>query len=299
MINRAMKASVSCLAIFALTACGTPVADNIGRDFDRLTSELGNVSLFEDGYVSDASDRCISQRRAMAEEGSFFDTEILRSALLGAAGGAATAALTGQSVGKGALIGAGLGLAAGYLNKLQSEGLSGTQIASRVGGEVADENRRIDRLINAFDDISACRKAEAAAIQSAFNAKTINRETAEEQMAGVRTKFAEDRAKFKEIALKIDEKSKNNAAIYNDIAADSGGNELEVREYNRGKKSTKVNKRRPKKSAGTEEGSLQANKSEVNSLQRECLTNVQKRDDCFDKVAEAEEVEGDLDLDLG
>ena len=168
----------------------------------------------------------------------------------------------------------------------------------RVRGDIASDNRRIDALLASFDRLSDCRKRQAAGVQGAYGAGTITRETAETQMAGVRSKFAEDRAKFREIADAISEKSRNNAALYNDIAADNGGNALVVQEYKPRATTARVTKAPAKKEAGTEGGSLKADKSEVNALQRDCLTNVKKRDDCYEKVAEAEEVEDDLALDL-
>lgn len=285
-------------ALLAVAGCGTQVGQDASRDFNAALQQIGSGSLFQDGYLDNEADVCLAQRREMAENGSFFDPEIVQSTLLGAASGGLIAALTGESVLAGAAIGAGLGLAAGYLNKLQAEGLNGTQIASRARGEVASDNRRIDDLIQSFDAVSDCRKREAAAVQTAYNNRDIGRDEALAQMAEVRGRFSEDRTKFKEIAEQISDKSENNAAIYNDIAADSGGNALVVQEYSRGKRSAQVARTPAVKQAGTEEGSLAADEQEVAALQRECLTNVKKRDDCFEKVAEAEEVEGEIELDL-
>ena len=298
-----MRASIRILAgsvaVAALASCSTQIGQNMSRDFSAAVSSLGEVSLFSDGYVGDANDACFAERKAMAENGSFFDSEVVQSTLLGAASGGFIALVTGQSVAKGAVIGAGLGLAAGYLSKLQDEGLNGTQITQRVRGDVATDDRRIDALLASFDRLSDCRKLEASKIQAAYNTGSISKDDAEAQMAGVRSRFSEDRKKFKEIADAISEKSRNNAALYNDIAADSGGNALEVQDYRPRATTARVTKAPAKKEAGTEAGTLTADKSEVNALQRDCLTNVKKRDDCYDKVAEAEEVEEDIALDLG
>lgn len=298
MLKTACKASIGGLMLISLSGCATEVGQNMQRDFDAAVTQIGSGSLFTGGYL-DKSDACYDQRAAMAEEGSFFDPDIVQATLLGAAAGGVVAALTGENVLVGAAIGGGLGLAAGYLGKLQSEGLNGTQIATRARTDIAAENTRIDKLIGTFDELSACRKGEASAIQAAYDAKTIDQATAEVQMGEVRSRFREDRMKFKEIAEQISDKSENNAAIYNDIAADSGGGALEVKPYKPRQRSARVTKRTPPKTAGTQEGSLQADKSEVKALQRECLTNVKKRDDCFDRVAKAEDAEDDIELDLG
>lgn len=297
-MNKGLKAFAGVAAIFALASCSTPVGQKMSADFNALTDELGSVSLFSDGYVGDGDDVCFAERRSLAEEGSPFDSKVVQSTLLGAASGGLIALVTGQSVAKGVVIGAGLGLAAGYLSKLQEEGLNGNQITQRVRGEVREDNRRIDRLLVAFDRLSDCRKREAATVQAAFNDGSIDRATAEERMAEVRGRFAEDRQKFREIADAISEKSRNNAALYNDIAADNGGRALEVQEYRRGRSGGVVRRKTAQKEAGTEEGSLVANKSEVNGLQSDCLTNVKKRDDCYKKVEEAEDLEEDIELDI-
>ncbi len=298
MLRQAYKISVCGAVAFAIAGCSTQVGQNASRDFGSVVNSVGSGGLFNSGYLSDTSDVCLAQRQEMADKGSLFDPEVLKTALLGAGSGGLLAALSGENVLAGAAIGAGLGLAAGYLNKLQKDGLNGTQIASRARDDIRTENRKIDELIRAFDEVSDCRKNEGKVIQRAYNKGDLKKADAQTQMAEVRERFAEDRAKFKEIAEQISDKSENNAAIYNDIAADSGGNALEVKSYRAGKKSAKVRRKTATKQAGTEEGSLKANNKEVKALQRECLTNVKKRDDCFDKVAEAEEVEGDLSLDL-
>ena len=298
MLRQTYKMTVCGAVVFAIAGCSTQVGQNASRDFGSVVNSVGSGSLFNSGYLSDASDVCLAQRQEMADKGSLFDPEIMQTALLGAGSGALIAALSGRNVLVGAAVGAGFGLAAGYLNKLQEDGLNGTQIASRARSDIRTENKKIDELIRAFDKVSACRKDEGKAIQRAYNRGEIKKADAQSQMAEVRKRFAEDRSKFKEIAEQISDKSENNAAIYNDIAADSGGKALEVKSYRAGKKNATVSRKSATKQAGTEEGSLKANNKEVKALQRECLTNVKKRDDCFDKVAEAEEVEGDLSLDL-
>lgn len=297
-MNTKFRIATGAVALMALASCSTPVGQGMSRDFNAAVSQLSTVSLFSDGYLSDTSDVCFSQRQEMAENGSVFDSEVVQKALLGAAGGGFMALVTGGNVARGAAIGGGLGLAAGFLSKLQEEGLNGTEITQRVRTEVREDNRRIDMLIASFDDLSDCRKREAASIQSAFNAGNIDKDAAQTQMAGVRDRFGEDRRKFKEIADAISEKSRNNAALYNDIAADNGGKALQVREYRKGSRSVRASGR-AQKEAGTAEGALVANKAEVNRLQDDCLTNVKKRDDCYEKVAKAEEVEDDIELDLG
>ncbi len=296
MLKRILMNGTAGLALLSLVGCGTPIGDKMSQDFNALVTQLSSVSLFSDGYLADKSDRCFAQRTGLAENGQAFDPKLLEATLLGAIAGGGSAVLTGGSVARGALIGAGIGLAAGYLRKLQEDGLNGNEIAMRARGDIQKDNARIDALLVSFDALSACRRQEASTIQSAYNAKTIDRPTADAQMATVRQKFSEDRAKFREIAEAISSKSDDNAAIYNVIAADSGANALEVQEYRPGRRSASLT--RKSSTPGTEDGSLKAGNRELNALQKETLTNVQKRDDCFEKVMAAEEVEGGMTLDI-
>lgn len=295
-----LKSSASGLVLVSMLAgCAGGPGGQMGTDFDNFLTQIGSVGLFSDGYLSDSSDACATQRSRMAETGSFFDNDVVRATLLGAATGGLTSILTGEDIATGILVGGAIGLAGGYLAKLAQDGLSGAEITNRARSDIQTDNRRIVELINAFDSLSDCRKAEAAAIQSAFNSGALTQAEANEQMAGVRDRFREDRLKFKEIADGISDKSDSNAAIYNEIAADNGGRALEVREYRPRATSTVVRRTPPPKQTEVADGALAASQSDVEALQRECLTNVERRDDCFEKVAEAEDVEGELELDLG
>lgn len=299
--------------MLSLAGCNSQIGQQFSQDFAQLKqdfstewgnlrSELSNGTLFSDGYLKeDGTDVCAEQRLAMAESGKFFDTKLVQAAVAGAAVGGILAVATGENVLVGAAVGGGVALAGTYLLEAQADGLNGSQIANKARGDISTENKRIDKLIDSFDDLSNCRKREAAAIQSKYNAGDLSRNDAEAQMASVRARFGEDRAKFKSMAERISQNSDNYAAVYNDIAADSGGRALEVREYKAQQQSATVTNRPATKVAGTEEGSLTAPSSDVDKLQEDCLTNVQKRDDCFERVEMSAAVEGEMTLgdDLG
>ncbi|MEM9043271.1 MAG: hypothetical protein AAGC81_01145 [Pseudomonadota bacterium] len=284
-----LKSTAAIAVVFCLAGC-----QGVEQSLDQAGAQFG--SLFSDEYLADKQDVCFRQRETLAQEGQFWDPDVVQATLLGAGAGALTALVTGENVLVGAAIGGGLGLATGYLAKLQSEGLSGNEITSTARTDIDTANKNIDALLVAFDNLSACRRDEARAVQLRLNAKTTTREQAEAEMAGVRERFREDRLKFEELAMQIADNSNSYTAIYNDIAADNETGALEVKEYKRGKKSATVKKAPPKKTAGTEEGSLKADKQEVEALQRDLLTNVQKRDETFEKVAAAEEAEEEFEL---
>jgi predicted patatin/cPLA2 family phospholipase len=122
-------------------------------------------------------------------------------------------------------------------------------------------------------------------------------------MSAVRTKYDADVAKFREIADQIAENTESYAAIYNEVAADNNAQSLEVKEPTKvrsGRKSAKLSRKKPKKTAGTPKGSLKAKKKKnVKKLQDECLTNVRKRDECIEEIKSAEKQTGEMELDLG
>jgi hypothetical protein len=268
--------------------------------FDSVTSG----SFFGDAYLKDTSDPCIAQRRAMADQGSFFDKELIVAAATGAALGAATggliAAVSGQNVLAGAAIGGGLGLAGGYLAKLYGEGLDGDGIIGHAFNDVAAENRKIDALLVSFRSLKSCRLNEARAIQAAYNAKTIDKAQAQAQMAGVRMRYDQDVAKLDQIAMQISENTESYAAVYNEIAADNNAGALEVQDYREGAPSAKVTRKTPPRKSSTPQGSLQAsNKQNVEKLQDECLTNVRKRDECIEEIQASKKDTEEMELDLG
>ena len=278
-----LRCSVSALVMASLMGCETAqqFADQASSGFD---------SIFTDAYLADTNDACLPQREQLADQAEpLIADEVWQGALAGAAAGALGALIIGENPLYGALIGGAFGAAGGYLAKLQSEGRSPFEIISGTTENIARENEQIDQLLAAFNTLSDCRKREARVIQRAFNNNEITRDAARVQMADQRAKFDEDVSKFREIANDIAENTESYAAIYNDVAADNDRNALEVQDYQRGKRSARVTQAKATKVIGTEEGSLTvADKSNVKKLQNECLTNVRKRDDCFEAVERAE-----------
>lgn len=303
MIHHAFKPAVALAVVLGLSGCNTTQVGNalgeagsaIAGGFDTLTSG----AFFSDGYLNDRSDACFAQRQSLAENGSFFDKELVTAAVGGAVAGGLIAAVRGDEVWKGALIGGAVGLAGGYLLKMQEEGRSPDSIIGQAFGDVEAENRKIDELLVSFRSLKSCRQDQARGIQSAYNAKSIDKTTAEGQMANVRTLFNQDIAKFRELSVQISENTDSYASIYNEIAADNRSGTLEVKEYKKGRRSARVRKKTPKKAAGTPQGSLKAtNRRKVSQLQGEVLTNVRKRDEVIQEVQQAEAGSEDVGLDL-
>ncbi len=288
---------VPVVALLTLSGCNTnQVGESISGGFNTLTSG----EYFSDGYLSNRADVCFAQRQQLAEHGSFFDKRVVGGAVAGAVTGGIIAAIRGDNVLAGAAIGGAVGLASGYLLKLQQDGLEADSILGRASGDVAAENAKIDKLLVSFRDLKTCRRSEAQAVQGRYNAKAVDLEGAKQEMAAIKLRYDEDVAKFRELADQVAQNTESYAAVYNEIAADNGTGELEVRSYKPGKKSYSVKRAPPKKATNsTAQGSLTVKKkSDVKKLQNECLTNVRKRDECIDEIREAEQESDDLGVDL-
>lgn len=302
-MHKSAQTGLALVFVLGLSACNTSevgsTLDSVGSSlvggFDQITSG----ALFGDGYLSNSADACFQQRQALAENGSFFDKELVVAAATGAVAGGLIAAMRGDEVWQGALIGGAVGLAGGYLLKMQNEGRSADSIIGQAFGDVQAENEKIDALLLSFRGVKSCRKNQAASIQAAYNAKSIDRTQAQEQMTNVRVLFGEDVAKFRELSEQISENTDSYAAVYNEIAADNRRGALEVQDYKKGRKSARVRKQRAKKAAGTPEGSLTTtDRKQVSKLQDQVLTNVRKRDQVIEEVQQAEASGDDLEIDL-
>lgn len=267
----------------------------------------GARKLTGDSYLNDESDACIAERRTLDEHGEVFDRAYIGAAVAGAAAGGITGfvrtrSLKGVLVGAG--IGAGIGLASTYLIKLQEEErLKSGQIATRAINDVRNENEKIDALLVAFERLVACRKREAGVILADLRASRIDRAEATTRMQDVKKRYREDVERAQDVAKTISENSEGYATVYNQIAADNDSDAIEVTEYKpsagggrtrsanvvrgKGERPIKSDTVKPIKLAKEEKG-------KVNTLQKECLTNVNKRDSCFDAVQTAKKQEDEI-----
>lgn len=300
MATRILKSGAALTLALGLSGCaGSEVGQTLSQGFSNLTSG----SFFSDEYLSDSTDICLPQRQAMAENASFFDEELVAATVGGAATGAIAggliAALRGDEIWAGALIGGAVGAAAGYLGKKLQDGQDADTIIGSASNDIQTENRKIDQLLGSFRNLRTCRNNQGRTIQASFNAKEIDKDAALQQMAEVRTLYNADVAKFQEIANQIVENTDSYAAIYNEVAADNESQSLEVQEYKKNKRSTRLRRKPPQKTAGTPPGSLRARKkSNVKKLQSDVLTNVRKRDESIEEIQTAKADTAEMELDL-
>jgi hypothetical protein len=260
-------------------------------------------------FLADQGDPCLVERQDLERYGveikSSFDTLLDAGyAIGGVLDSIRQTGRVGGTIGSG-----GITVAGGYIEALRAESGTVLDLMRNASRDVEAENQRIDALLASFETLSACRKAGAAAIRADYQASRINRADAEAGMSAVRRAFAEDTARFREIAEQISKNTDTYAEVYNEIAADNDGDELVVGPYRReayqsGRPSAQVVKRRPNKKS-TPAGSLRAEapaptvKPEVDRLQDQLLTNVRKRDEVINRVETASVDAQDLDLALG
>jgi hypothetical protein len=153
--------------------------------------------------ADDGTDTCRSQLVQLDSTGNFFGEDIIRGAVIGAAGGAilggVIAAARGGSgrniatgAGIGAVAGGAVGAAGGYLAARQRQAQDQAQLNQAIAGDLQTENASIDRSQRAFDLLMDCRFATAARIRQDFAAQRINRGQAQAALADVRGRVQRD-----------------------------------------------------------------------------------------------------------
>jgi len=159
-----------------------------------------------------ADDVCRAQRLALDDNQAYFAGDIVKGALIGAAGGALTGFLFGgnaTSAAIGAASGALVGGAVGYWQSQQQQGGSRTDLISRMVGDMDREQQQLDRTQANFNALVECRRASARQVNADLKAGTITREVAEQRMAGVRQLASADVAIAKRINQRLDERTAN------------------------------------------------------------------------------------------
>lgn len=275
----ALRNGVSALCITAIAACAT--VEQAQRELVTTWDNL--FANFDDPALDPV---CHTERGELVDSATLFDEETLLIIGVGVAAGIIVGIST-ESVGKG-IAATALILAGAYIRELVKDGRSSREVTQTFASDISKANDSIDEVIVAFKGLDRCRSAEAARVKQDYRAGRITFAAAQAQMATVKFKRTEDVKKFRELADSISDTTEGYALAFNEIAADNNTKGFEVQENRKIVRTKRV----PEKSA-TEEGSLAgAGRKNVNALQRDCLTNIRKRDECFD-IAEAAEAESD------
>ncbi|MEO1091715.1 MAG: hypothetical protein AAFX81_13850 [Pseudomonadota bacterium] len=283
-----LRASVALVALSLGVAGCTPTVDAVNRGFARLGSG---------SFASQTADpACYVDRGKVAEFEEYFDKTLVAATFGGAiVGGIAGAAAGGGDIGSilaGAAIGGTAALAGTYISKLQGGGAY--QALQTALTDVRTENQRVDQFNAALRALKNCRLAEARQIRTEFLDGAMSKEAAEAQMAAVRTRHDQDIAQGRKVADSISARTDQYVMAYNTIAADNGYRGLEViapqpRQRTRSVRVASAPKATPANDEANSFAMDSAERNDIAELQEECITNVQKRDDCFETLAEAED----------
>jgi hypothetical protein len=153
--------------------------------------------------ADDGSDPCRSQLVQLDSTGNFFAEDIIRGAVIGAAGGAILGGLVAAAsggrgsniatgAGIGALAGGAAGAAGGYFAARQRQAQNQAQLSQQIAQDVSTENASIDRSQRAFDLLMDCRFATVQRIRQDFAAQRIQRGQAQAMLNDVRTRVQRD-----------------------------------------------------------------------------------------------------------
>lgn len=153
--------------------------------------------------ADDGSDPCRSQLVQLDSTGNFFAEDIIRGAVIGAAGGAILGGLVaaasggrGRNVATGAAIGAvaggAAGAAGGYFAARQRQAQDQAQLSQQIAQDVSTENASIDRSQRAFDLLMDCRFATVQRIRQDFAAQRLQRGQAQAMLNDVRGRVQRD-----------------------------------------------------------------------------------------------------------
>lgn len=153
--------------------------------------------------ADDGTDSCRAQLVQLDSTGNFFAEDIIRGAVIGAAGGAILGGLvaaasggSSRSVGTGALIGAAAGGAAGaaggYLSARQQQAQDQAQLNQSIANDLSAENASIDRTQRAFDLLMDCRFQTAERIRQDYAARRLDRGQAQAMLNDVRGRVQRD-----------------------------------------------------------------------------------------------------------
>jgi hypothetical protein len=259
-------------------------------------------------FLADAGDPCLPERQALEAPGVEIEGAFDRVLDAGYVVGGVLDSIrqtgrVGGTIGSG-----GVTVAGGYIEALRAESGTVLDLLRNATRDVAAENLRIDRLLAAWDELAACRRAGAEAIRADYQAARFDRATAEAAMGALRRAHAEDIDRFRQIAAQVSANTASYAQVYNEIAADNAADALVVGPYRPGQPSVRVVPAAATSATAprvTAEGSLAVEapapqaRPEVQRLQTELLTNVRKRDAVIQRVDTAAGEQGGLDLALG
>ncbi|MEO1494451.1 MAG: hypothetical protein AAFV19_20075 [Pseudomonadota bacterium] len=242
-------------------------------------------------FKDDPRGACYAERQDLERQGTRFDTSFERPAR-----------------GVGDVIAA----AERYLTVLVSGELGLVETLATVNADLERENTWVGWTADAFDTLTACRRANALAINNSLKAGRISRAVAEQRLATVREAYREDTARFRQFADQIALNTATFAEIYTDFALIGGAEPVEISPAPiarpaRAPDAGATAKRAPKKAAkqkrrirlarvAPQDSAAPAAKPELEKLRGALLTNTRKRDEVYQRIERARAFDDVLDL---
>lgn len=183
------------------------------------TAMLAGCVTTREGRIGadDGADPCRTQLVALDSTGDFYGEDILRGAVMGAAGGAVLGALVaaasgarGSNIAAGAAIGAvggaAVGGAAGYYSARQRQASDQASLNLAIANDLAAENAQLDRTWVAYSQLMDCRFGTAQRIRNDHRAGRLTRPQAEAMLADTRARVGRDLVLARSINDKIAER---------------------------------------------------------------------------------------------
>jgi hypothetical protein len=162
----------------------------------------------------DPADPCRQDREEFAKSKSYFTDQIVANVGGGALAGAATGALSSFALGanpvKGALIGAGVGAAAGgvvsYSNIMAQKHTDQAELSKSINDDLTKEGNEIDHTKASFARLRSCRFQQATFIKTQVRGRKMDRQIALQQLNQQKTYFAEEIDLAKQYKLSMDKR---------------------------------------------------------------------------------------------
>lgn len=232
-------------------------------------------------FTDDARGACFAERQELERQGTRFDTSFKAPAR------------TADEI---------LAVAERYLTVLISGERSFVETLTLANRDLARENKWVGWTSDAFDTLTACRRANALAVNQALKAGRIGRAAAEKRLSEIRSLYREDTARFRQFADQIALNTATFAEVYTDFALLSGAEPVRIspppvarpdraaapgREVPR---QTRLVRTAPKDSA------TPLARPALDALRSELLTNTRKRDEIYERIEKARATEETFDL---
>lgn len=271
--------------------------------------QQGAEARAQQSFLADRADPCFPEREALEANGTRIESPVQGLLDAGYAIGGVLDSIRQTGRASGTITSSGVTVAGGYIEALRQENGTVLAMVEDATRDIEEENRRIDALVSAFEQLAACRKAGGEAIRADYQAGKITREDGAAGMIALRGAYRADIARVRALLEQVSRNTETYAQVYNDIAEDNDADAIELGPYRKpvfdaGRASARVVKKRARVERAAPKGTLRAEapapqvKPRVQQMQNQVLTNVRKRDTLINRIETAETETEELDLAL-